>query len=282
MNNNESSPLLMAYLNKKNTLELIRIGIVSLVQKGYVNVKTIQRGMKIIYSINDNPSGVPISEEESLILEALKNNKDHVLFKNSRIYRLSKYIEEIMNEEIVHLYKIKNTSFLLSIFLFPLFLFISYFIISKIGNAMLIVPLTFIIWGILVWCCYKNRIEYTEKGKKTLEEINSIKTNLKYSIQVGDFPEYNTVDELVNSFKDFLPLSLALGLEKETIIYLDKIIEKSRLNKETTYNRLNMLAYNDFGMYSHLKMNYLDSPEYKKNKNNREVITRKGKHNLWD
>lgn len=341
MERNQMSPILMAYFNGiKDEIELLRIGIFSLIQKEYINVENIQE--HLIYSVNKKRSGIWISEEENLILEGMEQNKENILSNNKRIYRLSKYILEIMKEEIIHLKKIKSELYFLLGFLAIIFFTSSFwfgiktnnenlllslvslilfgasfslgFLIFKIaiskfamiiGKLILIIILSFFFiqislvwvlfvvnmkwWNIiyipffaLIWICYKNRVKYTEKGKKFLDEMNLIKTNLCQSVKSGEIPKFETEDELIEYFKEFLPLSLSLKLEKITLIYLEKTIENSNLNKNEIFEKLNILAYIDKKIYKQLFICYSNSPEYRIRGDSLEVITRKGKRELWN
>ena len=63
--------------------------------------------------------------------------------------------------------------------------------------------------------------------------------------------------------------------------YIEKTIENSSLNKEKVYEKLNISAYNDKTIYNKLIKNYISSPEYTNNGQTYEILTRKGKKELW-
>ncbi len=334
MNNNEMSPMLMAYINGiYDYTELLKIGIFSLVQKGYINVDSSSKNL--IYSINKEKSLGWLPEEESLILEAMKKNEDNILNNNKRIYRLSIYILEIMKEEQQRLYEIKYDMFFLigflilmfqgfvffygtvklaifaaSVILFILTISFGFLLWKSIKSKILLLKIVgifffgffflifFIFWGsftsssqwwsllylpflYFLYYSYKNRKKYTDRGKKIIDEIDTVKSNFNENIKNEKYSKFATEEELVEYFKEFLPISLSLKIENKMNNYIEKTIENSSLNKEKVYEKLNISAYNDKTIYNKLIKNYISSPEYKNNGQTYEILTRKGKKELW-
>lgn len=196
----------------------------------------------IIYKFKENSEENAMNNllflEEQEAFNKMYLSKNDILKSDKRVYEVEGIITKILNNKFAVI--TKNNSFLkIIIILINILVFIGN-IILLINNKIL---LTEAIIGlitssiILIIVLLKNKYNYTQKGKDIIRYLKGFELYIK-TAEKHEMDFIKNEIELIKYFKDILPFAVALGIEKECLSLVDKLVDKYGYNKDDVYTNI--------------------------------------------
>ena len=267
----DMSSMFVAYINgTRDPKEIINIGVLSLISKGFI--KAVDKegdGKNIEYLISRGKNREELFKEEKMLLETFFIEKNDTFQESEKLYIISNkilnYFSEI-HEKVVYQ---KNLGFLM-----PFILSVTLIVLmAVIGNGFLqdvgfdeniffaFIVLTF---GIVI---VEILISSVKIGSKIVFAvlavvgvaimIKGMKLYLK-TAEDSQIKKFNDVDEMANYFKRILPFAAALGILDDAIKLMQKSISLYGYEADYSYivQKSHMSSYDNLSLRAKLYNRY--------------------------